>query len=204
MSSVFARLGMSRDGFVAGPDGGPGDPHGDGGSRIHEWVSKTASWWASRTAGGGPAERDGEAAGEQAPGAGAHVMSRRAFDERETGWLGPPPFRAPVFVLTTSAREPWVSEGGATFTFVTDGIASALEQARAVAEGGDVQVSGGADTVRQFLNAGLLDELEIHFAPVRLGAGVRLFEGVDRGLRLVPVRVTGAPEVTHVRYLVKR
>jgi dihydrofolate reductase len=98
-------------------------------------------------------------------------MGRRMFDEGEVGWPDPPPFRAPVFVLTNHAREPWVSQGGTTFTFVTDGIESALEQAKAAAGDKDILIAGGANTVRQFLEAGLLDELQIHLAPVLLGDG---------------------------------
>ncbi|MFE3328583.1 dihydrofolate reductase family protein [Streptomyces sp. NPDC059176] len=197
MSSVFACLRVSRDGFVAGHDRGPehspdhasGGPWGDGEPRAGALGAAFAV----------------EAGAAKPPRAGAHVVGRRMFEKGRAGRPSdPPPFRGPVFVLTSRAREPWVGEDGTTFTFVTDGIASALDQALTAAGGSDVQVSGGAQTVRQFLNAGLLDELEIHFAPMVLGTGERLFEGVDRGLRLVPVRVTGSPEVTHVSYRVGR
>ena len=107
-------------------------------------------------------------------------MGRRMFDEGEVGWPDPPPFRAPVFVLTYRARDPWVRPD-TTFTFITDGIESAVEQARAGAGDKDVQVSGGAEVVKQSLDAGLLEELQIHLAPVLLGGGVRLFDGVDPG-----------------------
>jgi len=110
---------------------------------------------------------------------GAYVMGRRMFDEGEVGWPDPPPFGAPVFVLTHHARERWVRQGGTTFTFVTDGIESALEQARAAAGDKDVRIAGVANTVQQFIEARLVDELQIHFAPVLLGDGVRLFEHID-------------------------
>ena len=134
---------------------------------------------------------------------GAFVMGRRMFDEGEVGWPDPPPFRAPVFVLTHQSREPWVRQGGTSFTFVTDGIEHAVAQARAAAGDKDVQVSGGASTVQQALNAGLVGELQLHLAHVLLGDGVRLFEGVDpERLRLEPTRVLGSEQVTHVRYRV--
>jgi dihydrofolate reductase len=125
------------------------------------------------------------------------------FDEGEVGWPDPPPFRAPVFVLTNRAREPWVRHGGTTFTFVTDGVESALEQASAAAGDKDVQIAGGADIIRQFVEAGLLDELQIHLAPVLLGEGVRLFEGIDpETVELERTRVIDSPRVTHLRYRV--
>ncbi len=132
-------------------------------------------------------------------------MGRRMFDEGKVGWPDPPPFRAPVFVLTNRAREPWVRQGGTTFTFVTDGIESALAQARQAAGDKDVRVSGGADAVRQFLGAGLIDEVQIHLAPVLLGDGVRLFDGIDpESVGLELARVVDSPGVTHLGYRVAK
>ena len=128
-------------------------------------------------------------------------MGRRMFDEGEVGWPDPPPFGAPVFVLTQHGREPWVRQGGTTFTFVTDGIESVLEQARDAADGKDVRVAGGAKVVQQFVRAGLLDELQIHLAPVLLGAGVRLFDHTDpKHVELESTRMIESPKVTHLRY----
>lgn len=127
-------------------------------------------------------------------------MGRQMFAEGEVGWPDPPPFRAPVFVLSPIPREPWARQGGKTFTFVADGIARAPARAREAAGGKDVQISGGADTVRQFIAAGLLDELQLHIAPVILGAGVRLFDGVSPALDLAPVQVVGSSRVTHLTY----
>jgi dihydrofolate reductase len=130
-------------------------------------------------------------------------MGRRMFDEGEVGWPDPPPFRAPVFVLTHHEREPWERQGGTTFTFVTDGPDAALERAKSAAGGKDVLVAGGAETWAQFLNAGLLDQLEIHLAPLLLGAGIRLFDRVEADkVTLEPERVVDSPAVTHVRYRV--
>jgi dihydrofolate reductase len=152
---------------------------------------------------GGEADNpDADVVQEKFDRSGAYVMGRRMFDEGEVGWPDPPPFRAPVFVLTHRARDPCVRQG-TTFTFVTDGIESAVEQARAAAGDKDVQVAGGADVIQQSLDAELLEELQIHLTPVLLGAGVRLFDRVDPGrVQLEPVRVVDSPAVTHLRYRV--
>jgi dihydrofolate reductase len=143
--------------------------------------------------------------------AAAYIMGRNMFgpgrgawDEEWTGWWGDePPYHAPVFVLTHHPREPLVMQGGTTFTFVTDGIESALAQAREAAGDGDVAIAGGAQTVRRYLSAGVIDELRLHVAPVVLGAGERLFDGVG-GLTLEPLEVSGNGLVTHVSYRVAR
>ena len=142
---------------------------------------------------------------------GAYVMGRKMFgggdgpwDEKWTGWWGEdPPYHAPVFVLTHHPRELLSMQGGTTFTFVTDGIESALDQARAAAGDQDVAIAGGASAVQQYLAAGLLDELYLHIVPVILGAGERLLDGVGRPT-LEPVEVVASPAVTHVRYRVAR
>jgi len=201
MSTVFASLGMSLDGFVAGPNSDPQNPLGNGGLRIHEWAEAAEAWRERQSMTGGTGgNQDDDIVRATFERAGAYIMGRRMFDEGEAGWPDPPPFRAPVFVLTHAPREPWVRQGGTTFHFVTDGPESALTLAREAAGEKDVQVSGGADTVRQFLAAGLLDELQLHLAPVILGAGTRLLDGVSPELRLEPVRTVGSPKVTHVTY----
>lgn len=137
-------------------------------------------------------------------GRGMYGPSGPEYDRSWPGWWGDdPPYHAPVFVLTHRAREPLEMKGGTTFYFVTDGIESALEQASKAAGERDVNVMGGADTVNQFLRAGLLDELWLHVAPIVYGDGKRLFEGVSmQGLEVLDVRSTAI--VTHVRYRVKR
>ena len=126
------------------------------------------------------------------------------WDEKWRGWWGEdPPFHVPVFVLTHHPREPLPMEGGTTFTFVTDGIESALEQARTAAGDKDVMIAGGASAVQQYLAAGLLDELYLHIVPILLGAGERLLEGVGDP-SLEPVKVIASPAVTHVKYRVVR
>jgi dihydrofolate reductase len=203
VSTVFASLGMSLDGFVAGPNAGPDNALGDGGGGIHQWMYRVEAWRERQTLSGGEVGRDAELLEENYNRVGAYVMGRRMFDEGEVGCPDPPPFRAQVFVLTRDSREPWERRGGTTFIFVTDGPESALEQARRAAGEKDVQVAGGAQTVAQFLNAVFVDELEIHLAPVLLGAGTRLFDRVEADkLKLEPARVVESPAVTHVRYRV--
>jgi dihydrofolate reductase len=144
-------------------------------------------------------------------GIGAYIMGRKMFgggdgewDESWTGWWGEdPPYHAPVFVLTHHPRAPLTMQGGTTFTFVTDGIESALAQARAAAGDLDVSIAGGASAVAQYLAAGLLDELHLHVVPVTLGAGERLLDGVGE-LTLEPLEVVASPAVTHVKYRVVR
>ncbi|MFC4010863.1 dihydrofolate reductase family protein [Nonomuraea purpurea] len=184
MSKTFATLGMSLNGFIAGPNSRPDNPLGDGGTRIHEWVYGVEAWRARQNVNGGRTNQDDDIVRENFTRAGAYIMGRHMFAEGEVGWSDPPPFRAPVFVLTHTPRDPWIRQGGTTFTFVTEGIDTALALARQVSQDKDVQISGGADTVRQFFNAGLLDELQIHLAPLVLGAGVRLFAGSSSGQQM--------------------
>ncbi|MEV7520766.1 dihydrofolate reductase family protein [Streptomyces sp. NPDC091371] len=193
------------DGFIAGPNAEPGNPLGDGGDRIHEWIFDVEAWRERQSMKGGRGGNpDDGVVRELFSRAGAYVMGRRMFAEGELGWADPPPFRAPVFVLTHTPREPWVRQGGTTFTFVTDGPEAALARAREAAGDKDVQISGGADTVRQYLNAGLVDELRVHLAPVLLGAGTRLFDGVSPELTFEREGVIDSPAVTHLTYRVLR
>jgi dihydrofolate reductase len=211
MSQVTCQISVSLDGFVAGPNQSLEEPLGEGGERLHEWAFATDSWREQHGKRGGEHTADAEVADEVMRGVGAFVMGRKMFgggdgpwDEDWRGWWGEdPPFHARVFVLTHHPREPLAMQGGTTFTFVTDGIESALEQARAVAGDQDVAIAGGASAVQQYLAAGLLDELYLHIVPVVLGAGERLLDGVgDPALQ--PVEVVASPAVTHVRYRVVR
>jgi dihydrofolate reductase len=209
MGSVTCHISMSLDGLVAGPNQSVDNPIGEGGMRLHEWAFATDSWRRQQGLDGGEHNADAEVVDEVVQGVGAYIMGRRMFgggdgpwDETWRGWWGEdPPYHAPVFVLTHHAREPLAMQGGTTFTFVTDGIASALEQARAAAGGGDVAIAGGASAVRQYLGAGMLDELFLHIVPVILGAGERLLEDVGQPT-LEPVGVVASPAVTHVKYRV--
>lgn len=194
---VTCGIAVSVDGFVAGPHQSAENPIGEGGHVLHRWMFE---------------EPDAHAAERAAlTSAGAFVMGRNMFgpgrgewDLTWQGWWGDePPYRAPVFVLTHHPRPPLPMAGGTTFTFVTDGIESALAQARAAAGERPVAIAGGAATVNQYLAAGLLDELWLHIAPVTLGTGERLFEGVP-ALRLTPLQARHTDLVTHVRYRVER
>jgi dihydrofolate reductase len=203
---------MSLDGFVAAPNASLEDPLGEGGERLHEWAFAAQSWREQHGLEGGEANEDSEILEEATNATGAVIMGRKMFsggagpwevDPNANGWWGDdPPFHVPVFVLTHHAREPKPMEGGTTFKFVTDGIESALEQARAAAAEKNVAIAGGASVVQQYLKAGLIDELQIHVAPVLLGGGVRLFED-HVGAQLPEVeatRVIQSPAVTHLRY----
>jgi dihydrofolate reductase len=202
MGTVFVDITMSLDGFIAGPNDGPELGLGEGGERLHQWVFDLASWREPHGLEGGMSGPDDEVMNEAFERAGAVVVGRRMFDNAQ-GWGENPPFHKPVFVLTHEPRGTISKEGGTTFTFVNDGIESALEQARAAAGGKDVLIAGGANTIQQFLSSGLVDELQIHVAPLLLGGGVRLFD--DRGsgqLELEKTRVIDSPRVTHLRFRV--
>jgi dihydrofolate reductase len=211
MSRLRFRISMSLDGFVAGPRQSVDDPIGVGGRRLHEWVFPLALWKAMHGLPGGEVNESSRVIEEQLAGIGATIMGRNMFgghpgpwspQESWDGWWGEsPPFHHPVFVLTHHARQPLVMQGGTTFTFVTDGIESALRQAREAAAGRDVALGGGAKAAQQYLRAGLVDQMEIALVPILLGSGERLFEGIGEDLHgLELVRTVAAPGVTHLRF----
>lgn len=213
MSKVIVDISVSLDGFVAGPNATLEEPLGRGGEKLHEWVVSTKGWRESHGLDGGQEGENSDLMEETIGRVGATVMGRRMFsggsgpwseDPNPDGWWGDePPFHHPVFVLTHHERESVEKQGGTTFTFVTDGIESALDQAREAAGNKDVQISGGANAIQQFLNAGLVDEVNLHVAPVFLGDGVRLFEDLRQVPREVGIeRVVASDAVTHVRYRV--
>ncbi|MGB3633320.1 MAG: dihydrofolate reductase family protein [Rubrobacteraceae bacterium] len=205
MGKVVAEFSMSLDGFVAGPNAGPHNGLGDGGLRIHQWMFDVKSWRERHSLISGPTNQDDEVVKEYFARTGAYVMGRRMFDEGEVAWPNPPPFQAPVFVLTNHAREPWVRQGGTTFTFVPDGIESTLEKAKSAADDKDVMVAGGANTIQQFLEAGFVDEVQIHLVPVLLGDGARLFDHLSsEQIALETTRVIDAPGVTHLKFRVTK
>ena len=214
MGKVSAEISMSLDGFIAGPNNTRENPLGDGGERLHEWVTELASWREQHGLDGGKTNRDSEIMQESFENVGAVVMGRGMFSNEdgpwgdtpfEGHWGDTPPFRVPVFVLTHHPRNQLVKEGGTTFTFVTDGIESAHEQARAAAGNQDISVAGGADTIQQFISAGLLDELEAHLVPILLDDGVRLFDNIDKEhIELEPSEVIDSPTVTHLKYRVAK
>ncbi|MBT2364951.1 dihydrofolate reductase [Streptomyces sp. ISL-10] len=202
MSKVVADISVSLDGFIAGPNDGPGNPLGDRGERLHEWAYPLESWRGMHGLDGGATGPDSEVMEEAVLRAGAYVMGRRMFDLGEGPWGDTPPFHAPVFVVTHEEREPLVKPGGTTFTFVTGGIEEAVGRARRAAGEKDVVLAGGGQVIRGVLAAGLLDELQMHVVPVLLGGGVRLFEeagGVTEAVEFETTRVIDSPAVTHLR-----
>src|SRR5436190_2139764 len=203
MSKLRCHISISLDGFVAGPNQSEENPLGEGGERLHDWVVPLAAWRQSHGEQGGEVNESARIVEESRENIGAGVMGRNMFgpvhggawgDEQWTGWWGDdPPYHYPVFILTHHPRDPVEMEGGTTFHFVTDGIESALEQARQAAAGEDVMLWGGADVARQYLAAGLLDELELHIVPVVLGDGARLFDNLgDAEVKLEPIRTEPA------------
>src|SRR5262245_10931121 len=211
MSKLKFTITMSLDGYVAGPDQSLENPLGEGGEDLHAWVFGTQSFRKMQGLEGGETGLDDERLAAAHENVGAFIMGRNMFgpvrggwgDEAWTGWWGDaPPYHAPVFVLTHHEREPVEMQGGTTFHFVTDGIEAALERARDVSGGKDVLVPGGASTAQQYLRAGLIDEMELHVVPLLLGAGERLFEKLDDGLRGYEfVELTSSPAVAHYRYV---
>jgi dihydrofolate reductase len=213
MAKLTLDITMSLDGFVAGPNPSLEQPLGEGGDRLHEWMVGLESFRERHGLSGGTTNADSELFDETISRTGATVMGRRMFsggdgpwedDPNADGWWGDdPPFHQPVFVLTHHARETVIKQGGTTFTFVTDGIEAALEEARAAAAEKDVLVAGGATVAQQYLGAGLLDDLQIHLAPILLGGGVRLFDQL--GPNEVELEATGvieSPAATHLRFRV--
>ncbi|MET7781008.1 MULTISPECIES: dihydrofolate reductase family protein [Streptomyces] len=199
--TVTADMAISLDGFIAGTNVAIDNPAGDGAEPLFEWIHNLASWRQRQGMTGGEENRDSALMREWFDATGAVVMGRMMYDTGEEFWGDNPPFRAPVFVLTHRPRPALVKEGGTTFTFVTDGIHSALDQAKAAAGDRNVDIAGGASTVQQYLGEGLIDELQLHVVPVLLGEGLRLFEGLGAGRRnLEPVRVVDTPLATHLKY----
>ena len=203
MGKVVADITTSLDGFIAGPNDGPDLPLGEGGEQLHQWVYDLASWREPHGLAGGETNKDSEVLEEAFKSAGTIVIGKRMFDNAH-GWGENPPFHMPVFVLTHEPRDPEVKEGGTTFTFVSDGVESALEQARAAAGDKNVSVGGGANTIQQFLAAGLLDEIQIHLVPLLLGDGIRLFDRGSGQVELERTRVIDSPRVTHLRFSIAR
>ena len=213
MGRVRASISISLDGYVAGPNQTQEEPLGEGGESLHDWLVELKAWREPSGMEGGEENVSTPVLNEEYANVGAEIMGRGKFgppsrgpwgDRPWNGWWGnDPPFHKPVFVLTHHAREP-LKLSDTTFTFVTDGIHSALDQTRATVGDKDIYIGGGASTINQYLGAGLVDELELHVVPLLLGGGARLFEGVGPDVKLEPIRVVEAPGVTHLKYRVAR
>ena len=212
MGKFRCHISISLDGFVAGPNQSVENPLGEGGEALHDWVVPLASWRAAHGKDGGEVNESGRIADEERENIGAAVMGRNMFgpigggdwgDGEWTGWWGDnPPFHYPVFVVTHHRRDPVEMEGGTTYHFVTDGIESALEQAKAAAGGKDVALWGGGNIIQQYLGAGLLDEFELHVVPLLLGDGARIFGDFGDAVRFEQIRAVEAPGVAHLKYRV--
>jgi dihydrofolate reductase len=212
MSRLRFQISASLDGFIAGPNPSEEHPLGEGGTQLHQWAFKLAEWRRPHGQEGGETNASSAVVEESLNDVGATIMGRKMFgggpgpwgDDPWDGWWGDdPPFHTQVFVLTHHEREPLFKEGGTTFTFVTDGIESALAQAKHAAGSKDVSLGGGADVAQQFLAAGLIDELRLNVVPVLLGEGTRLFDNISASdVGLEQVDVVEAPGVTHLKYRV--
>lgn len=208
MSRLRVQISVSLDGYAAGPNQSRENPLGEGGEDLHEWVVKLEAWRTMHGREGGEVNASTAVFEAATENQGATIMGRNMFgggpgpwgDEPWNGWWGDdPPFRTPVFVLTHHEREP-LTLGDTTFTFVTDGIESALEQARAAAAGKDVSIGGGAETIREYIAAGLVDQMLLNVVPILLGDGERLLGDLSSPRPIELAGAVDAPGVTHLEY----
>ena len=216
-AKVFFSVTMSLDGFMA-PEAVPFEdiisPEKQGDPRVRRWMSKWSELqaWAFpqrwirenlKLGEGGEEGLDNDVLRQAFDRTGASIMGKRMFDAGELSWPEEAPFHTPVFVVTHTKRDPWQRPGGTTFHFVNDGIESALAQARDAAGDRDVRIAGGAETIQEYLNSGLVDELSIALSPVLFGTGIRLFDRLDPDhLTLSQVRSAASTRVTHLTYTV--
>jgi dihydrofolate reductase len=205
MSKIFFDSGISLDGFFAGNDRSPQNPMGGVSGQIHSWMFNQKAFWEYLGFEGGEVDgADGQYIRGTIARTGAFIMGKRMFEEGEASWPNDL-YKADIYVLTNEIRKPWIQEGSTTFYFINDGIESALDQARQSAKGKDIRIQGGANTIQQFLNAGLVDEFFIHIAPVFLGSGIRLFDGIDKDkYELQIAEVIPSDLTTHLRYKLAR
>ena len=211
MSKVRVHISTSLDGYVAGPNQSQENPLGEGGESLHDWLVATKSWREAQGMEGGDENVSNDVFEEALDNVGVEIMGRGKFgpayrgewgDDPWQGWWGDdPPFHKPVFVVTHHEREP-LTLTDTTFTFVTDGIESAMKQAKDAAGDKDVFIGGGANIINEYLAAGQIHELELHVVPILLGGGARLFDGVGPNVKLELLRTVDAPGVTHLKYRV--
>ncbi len=211
MSKVRVHISVSLDGYVAGPNQSEENPLGEGGEQLHDWVIELKAWREPHGREGGDVNASTAIVEESRDNVGAEIMGRGMFgppaggpwgDDQWNGWWGEdPPFHKPVFVVTHHERES-LTLSDTTFTFVTDGVESAMEQAKEAAGDEDVLIGGGAAIINQYLAAGLVDEVEVHVSPLILGGGERLFDGIGGDLKLEQLRAVEAPGVAHLKYRV--
>lgn len=189
MSKVICNISMSLDGCITGPNVRVGNGLGDNGEQLHDWMFDAKT------------DTDARIVDELYATTGAVILGKGMFDVGFEPWGDPPPFKMPVFVVTHEKRDPLPMQGGTTYTFVTEGIETALELARTAAGEKNVGIWGGANLIRQYLQAGLLDEMHLHVIPILLGSGIRLFDGLNPdGITLEKVRSIETPAATHFRF----
>jgi len=201
MSKIIVDCAITLDGFFAGDNRSPENPMGGVSGEIHMWMFKQKAFWKHLNMEGGEKDgADGKLIEDVFARTGAYIMGKRMFEEGEVVWPEDL-FKADVYVLTHEKREPWVQKGTTTFYFTNEGILSALEKAKQSANGKDIRIQGGANIIQQYLNAGLVDEIFIHIAPLFLGNGIRLFEGMDKGKYDIEIaEVIPSDLTTHLRY----
>ena len=201
MSKIIFDSGISLDGFFAGDNRGPSNPMGGISGKIHSWTLNQKAFWEYLGFEGGKEDSfEGQLIRDVNQRTGAFIMGKRMFEEGEASWPNDL-YKADVFVLTHEIRDPWVQEGTTRFFFINDGIESALQKAKKSAKGKDIRIQGGANTIQQYLNSGLVDEFFIHIAPVFIGSGIRLFDGIDKEKYDIQIiEVIPSDLTTHLRY----
>lgn len=201
MSKIIFDCAISLDGYFAGDNRGPKNPMGGISGKIHGWMFKQKAFWQYLGMENGQEDDfEGELIRDTISRTGAFIMGKKMFEEGEVVWPEDL-YKADVYVLTHEKRDPWIQKGSTTFYFINDGIESALEKARISAKGKDIRIQGGANTIQQFLNAGLINECFIHIAPVFIGSGIRLFEAIDNHLYdFQIVETISSDSATHIRY----
>lgn len=204
MSKVFFSTAISLDGYSAGANGGAANPLGDGGAQLHQWMFDTRSFQEMLgIEGKGETGKNNDILMDLQLRTGANIIGKRMFDEGEHLWPEDAPFHTPVYVLTHEQREPWTRNGGTTFFFTSATLERVLQQAKHAAGDKDVRITGGANVIQQYLNAGLVDEFTLHIVPVMLGSGVRLFDNMDHSkLTFELVEAVQSAAVSHMRYKV--
>jgi dihydrofolate reductase len=204
---TFFDIALSLDGFIAGDNRSPKNPMGGVAAGIHKWMFVQKAFWETHSMQNPDAQKDdadGDLIRSTFARIGANIMGKRMFDEGEPIWPEGL-FKAPVYVLTKEIRQPWVQKDNTTFYFINDGIESAYEKAKAAAGKKDLRISGGADCIRQYLNAGYIDEFTLHIAPILLGSGLRFFDGVDKTKSdFTIIDTIKSPMATHITYRVDR
>ena len=213
MGHVISDISMSLDGYIAGPHPTLDEPLGKRGEELYEWVTKLAEWRKAHGMEGGKTGTDNDVIKEPFENTGAVIMGRKMFsggrgpwekDPTADGWWGDtPPFHVPVFILTSHPRKAVIKKGGTSFTFVTEGIKNALDQAKKAAGEKNILIAGGADVIQQFIKSGILDEIQVHVVPIFLGGGTPLFHNLEN-ITLTKMRVIDSPEVTHMKFSIKK